>query len=87
MVSAFYIVMGGFIYDVSEIFPHDDYGSFALTPKGFLEYAKAGWIKPEIIASNASIADRSKADSLAKLLVCVQAVWMVVNCIARKASG
>ncbi|KAF8247310.1 hypothetical protein K440DRAFT_506107, partial [Wilcoxina mikolae CBS 423.85] len=28
-----------------------------------------------------------KEDSLGRLLVCVQALWMVVNRIARKASG
>lgn len=33
-----------------------------------------------------AIADRSKADSLAKLLVCAQAFWMVINVIARKAN-
>ncbi|KAI5790951.1 hypothetical protein FPQ18DRAFT_238157, partial [Pyronema domesticum] len=34
-----------------------------------------------------AIADRSKADSLVKFLVCVQAFCMVINVIARKVSG
>ncbi|KAF8460163.1 hypothetical protein BDZ91DRAFT_664718 [Kalaharituber pfeilii] len=33
------------------------------------------------------IRDKSKADNLAKLLVCVQASWMIIQCIARKCTG
>ena len=33
------------------------------------------------------IADKTKADSLAKLLVCIQAVWMLVQTIVRKTYG
>ncbi|KAF8539124.1 hypothetical protein BDD12DRAFT_738452 [Trichophaea hybrida] len=84
MVSAFFIVMGGFAYDVSHQFTDIPY--LALTPKGFLDLAKAQLIKPDILRNN-EIADRSKADSLAKFLVCIQAIWMVVNCIARKVNG
>ena len=51
-----------------------------------MEFARAELITPDIL-NHKDIADRSKADSLGKLLVCVQALWMVVNCIARKASG
>jgi hypothetical protein len=84
MVSAFYIVMGGFAYNTTDI--SDDYPYIALTPKGFKVSAEEGLITPDIL-NDKDIADRSKADSLGKLLVCVQALWMVVNCIARKASG
>jgi hypothetical protein len=88
MMSAFYIVMGGFAYDVSDtiIYDSSDYNYAALTPEGFLKFAQAGLLTPEIL-NNKDIADRSKADSLGKLLVCVQALWMVINCIARKAQG
>jgi hypothetical protein len=84
MVSAFYIVMGGFAYEVDDLSDH--YRYIALTPHGFMEFAKAGLITPECL-NNDDIADRSKADSLGKLLVCMQALWLVINCIARKASG
>jgi len=84
MVSAFYIVMGGFAYDTSEFSDHYPY--IALTPEGFVEFARAELITPDIL-NDKDITDRSKADSLGKLLVCVQALWMVANCIARKASG
>jgi hypothetical protein len=84
MVSAFYIVMGGFAYDIRDLSDHHRY--IALTPEGFMAFAKAELITPDCL-NNDDIADRSKADSLGKLLVCLQALWLVVNCIARKASG
>jgi hypothetical protein len=84
MVSAFYIVMGGFAFDVCDL--TNDYQYIALTPKGFIEFAKAGLITPDILKDD-DIADRSKADSLGKLLVCVQAFWMAVNIFARKISN
>ena len=74
--------MGGFAYDVSEI---SDNPYIALTPKGFMEFVHAEIIIPYIVKDD-NIADRSKEDSLGKLLVFVQALWMVVNCIARKLS-
>ncbi|KAI5790968.1 hypothetical protein FPQ18DRAFT_32583 [Pyronema domesticum] len=57
-----------------------------LTPKGFLELAQEGVLHP-VILDDKAITDRSKADWLAKFLVCAQAFWMVFNVIARKASG
>jgi hypothetical protein len=84
MVSAFYIVMGGFAYEVHDM--SDDLPYIALTPEGFLYFAKAKLITPDVL-NDQEIADKSKADSLGKFLVCVQALWLVVNCIARKASG
>jgi len=83
MVSAFYIVMGGFAFDVHDL---SDHKYIALTPHGFMAFARAGLITPDILKDD-DIADRSKANQLGKLLVCVQALWMVVNCVARKASG
>lgn len=35
----------------------------------------------------AELADRSKADILAKSLVCFEVTWMLVQCIARKVAG
>lgn len=40
MVSAFYIVMGGFAYDVTDL--SEDHRYIALTPDGFMKFAKAG---------------------------------------------
>ncbi|KAI5816767.1 hypothetical protein BZA77DRAFT_263763 [Pyronema omphalodes] len=88
MVSAFFVVMGGFAYQKSDIGLHrdGDYPHAILTPLGFLHLATHGYLDPSILNDN-SISDRSKADWLGKLLVCAQALWMVVNCIARKAAG
>lgn len=90
MTSAFFIVMGGFAYRRGKAFQIPDdklkFPYLMLTPQGFLTLAKEKVITPGIL-DHKSIADRSKADSLAKFLVCVQAFWMVLNVIARKASG
>jgi hypothetical protein len=90
MTSAFFIVMGGFAYRRGKVFqiPDDElkFPYLMLTPQGFLALAKEKVITPGIL-DHKSIADRSKADSLAKFMVCVQAFWMVLNVIARKASG
>ncbi|KAF8247016.1 hypothetical protein K440DRAFT_552218 [Wilcoxina mikolae CBS 423.85] len=75
-----------FAMDISNMSDDIDYEYLALTPKGFMEFARAKLITPDILDGK-DIADRSKADSLGKLLVCIQALWMVVNCIARKANG
>jgi hypothetical protein len=57
-----------------------------LNPRGFLHLAGTKVLHPGVL-DNRSIVDRSKADSLAKLLVCAQAFWMVLNVIARKLDG
>ncbi|KAI5820355.1 hypothetical protein BZA77DRAFT_372483, partial [Pyronema omphalodes] len=90
MTSAFFVVMGGFAYRRGKAFQIQDdklkFPYLMLTPEGFLALAKEKVITPGIL-DHKSIADRSKADSLAKFMVCIQAFWMVLNVIARKASG
>jgi len=82
MTYCFYAVMGGFVVDVSDI--HDRYSLLTLQPLGIVELAKKGYF---LDISEKSIKDKSKADTIAKLLVCVQVVWMVIECIGRKAEG
>ena len=55
-----------------------------LTEFGWISLAKLELL-PFINAE--TIKARSKADQLAKLLVCFQAVWMVIQVVARKAEG
>lgn len=90
MSSAFFVVMGGFAYRREQKFnvPNEElkFPNLILTPKGFLLLAQRKVLHPGILDQE-SILDRSKADSLAKLLVCAQAFWMVVNVIRRKSSG
>jgi hypothetical protein len=80
--------MGGFAFDVSnesEPFLRDGTAPsrVVLTARGVRLLAKCGLLPP-ITAE--FIADKSKADSLAKVLVCGQATWCLVQFIGRKAS-
>ncbi|KAI5820310.1 hypothetical protein BZA77DRAFT_372432, partial [Pyronema omphalodes] len=90
MTSAFFVIMGGYAYrrgyDFKILESDLKFPYISLTPAGFLELARKGVLHPGILDDKA-IADRSKADWLAKLLVCAQALWMVFNVIGRKASG
>ncbi len=76
--------MGGFIIDT------DDNGEepyisgspqLFLTARGVLFIAEKGGEIPDI--SKDSILDRSKADNLAKGLVCMQASWIIIQCLGR----
>lgn len=81
--------MGGFAVDLSQIKP-------TLHPKGydklvvsreFLEFL-AKYL-PERIPniSESEILDKSKASGLAKVLVCVQALWFCIQCLNRLIQG
>ena len=55
-----------------------------LTSLGAISLAQLGLL-PKM--RREEIQDKSKADSLAKSLVCLQASWMILQCIARKAQS
>lgn len=80
-----YAGMGGFVFD-SELLPHGDRALFheperlTLTASGVLLLAQCGHL-PDI--DRESIWDKSKADSLAKALVCLQAAWMILQTLGR----
>lgn len=85
MEYGFYVVMGGLVVDIRDV-----KGSYATVPKatltsyGVIELAKQRHffdIPPE------TLLDKSKASISGKTLVCIQILWMVVQCIARKATG
>jgi hypothetical protein len=89
MVHSFYAGMGGFIVepDVSaDGGPPFIPGSqrLTLTARGIAFLARCGHL-PNIHKDD--IVDKSKADGLAKSLVCIQAGWMVVQAIGRVALG
>ncbi|KAK2778880.1 hypothetical protein FQN53_001616 [Emmonsiellopsis sp. PD_33] len=74
--------MGGFVIDV----PRDksfvsDHSRLTLTAQGVLLLTAAGYSLPEI--NKKSILDRSKADNVAKVLVCLQAAYMIAQCVGR----
>ncbi|KAF8453267.1 hypothetical protein BDZ91DRAFT_668735, partial [Kalaharituber pfeilii] len=59
-----------------------------LRPDTVMKLVELGAIAPNSgVFNQEPIKDKSKADSLAKLLVCGQAGWMVIQCIARKSTG
>jgi hypothetical protein len=57
-----------------------------LTPTGFVEYAKEGYFDDCQFFGD-SIKDKGKASNIAKILSAMQALWLGMQCAARKASG
>ncbi|KAG7006666.1 hypothetical protein G7Y79_00013g034380 [Physcia stellaris] len=88
MVHAFYAVMGGFVIDVGDgaSFLPGQRRRMTLTVNG-IEFIARRY--PQLLpgVQEEDIEDRSKADALAKLVVCVQAAWFMTQCIGRIASG
>ncbi|KAJ9641389.1 hypothetical protein H2201_008735 [Coniosporium apollinis] len=84
-VHSLYAVMGGIAFDVSNAerkFLPDDLTRLTLTPTGLLYLAqKRPSLVPDI--SLAKIQDKSKANNLAKTLVCLQVLWFCFHYIAR----
>jgi hypothetical protein len=92
MEGAFFVVMGGFVVnedlEAGEDGEKDDFtrDRCILTHEGFLHYLSKDQIPMDAINKRV-IADKGKADLIAKFLVCLQALWMVFQCSARKATG
>ncbi|KAI9849073.1 MAG: hypothetical protein M1838_000274 [Thelocarpon superellum] len=82
MVHGFYGSMGGFTFEIDEkLSPFiPGYSQLTLTARGVALLAQCGHA-PDI--SREEIKDKSKADGLAKSLVCLQAVWMLMQIIGR----
>ncbi|KAI9760154.1 MAG: hypothetical protein M4579_001874 [Chaenotheca gracillima] len=79
MYKAFFGVAGGLVVK-TDSFRTQEF--LTMTPAGIAELARLE-ILPSI--STADIEDKSKADPVAKLLVCGQAGWFIAQCIARLA--
>ena len=75
--QAYFIVAGGLAVDSSSFWKKP---CMVFTPLGALELAKAGLL-PEI--SPEMVEDKNKADSISKILVCVQVGWYIIQCTAR----
>ncbi|QDS70094.1 hypothetical protein FKW77_005027 [Venturia effusa] len=86
LVHGYYGTMGGFAFErdsfpknlASEIF--GQHKRLTLTPRGVALLAQCGHLP---FVSEAEIRDKNKADTVAKVLVCCQAGWMIVQVIAR----
>jgi hypothetical protein len=89
MQHSFYAGMGGFAVDMKtdrdELVLTPESPRLTLTAQGVMFLIKCGVVLPEV--SKESILDRSKADNLAKTLACLQAGYMIVECVSRLATG
>jgi hypothetical protein len=74
---AFFAVSGGFAVDTTTFW---NKAQLTFTPAGILQLAKVGALPSPSVDS---VVDKSKADTVAKMLVCIQAAWFMLQCIAR----
>ena len=81
----FYVVMGGLSVDVSSFYdiPID---RLTLTPGGVLHLAKHCGSEP-FLTTPEEITDKSKVDSLAKVIVFFQVLWLMLVCLNRWIAG
>lgn len=79
MEGAFFVIMRG--CSVGGIC---DGSTGTLTATGFLELTKSGALPTDALKREIII-DKSKANSIAKLLVCLQTLWMAIQCATRLA--
>ncbi|KAL8973539.1 MAG: hypothetical protein Q9197_002226 [Variospora fuerteventurae] len=82
LLYGYFVLMGGFVIDVSHL--HNSLSRLTITPKGVAFLAKHGHF---VKIPDSTIQDKSKADTLAKVLVCVQVSWMLVQTISRRIVG
>ena len=79
MRQAFFVVAGGLAVDSKSLW-EAPYLTF--TPAGVVELARLGFL-PEVTTK--IVEDKSKADSIGKILVFFQAGWFIIQCIVRLA--
>ncbi|KAK0124612.1 hypothetical protein ONS95_009561 [Cadophora gregata] len=82
MTYAMFVVMGGIVVDIEHL--HNRLKRATLTTNGLLLLGQHGhffYVEPD------AIADKSKANLLAKGLVCVQVLWVARQTIERKVAG
>ncbi|KAK1535713.1 hypothetical protein CPAR01_09255 [Colletotrichum paranaense] len=80
MTQCFYAVMGGFVVNMPSAEVETALRRVTVTPEGIRLLSFVGKL-PQIHESQ--IQDKSKADWMAKSLVCIQAGWMVAQVIGR----
>ena len=79
---SWWVAMGGFVVDIKDIDDHEE--NVMVTPSGVKFLAEQGHF---LDMPENRIADRSKTNAFAKMLVCIQVLWMLTQCIVRKAAG
>ncbi|KAK0748682.1 hypothetical protein B0T21DRAFT_407173 [Apiosordaria backusii] len=91
MTHSHYAIMGGFAFDSRNIGDGSDFlpgkrKRVTLTAAGLVELLRAApHLLPDI--SEGYIKDKSKANNLAKIIVCLQASWFAAQCVSRMALG
>ena len=75
MVHSFFVEMGGYVIQ------RKDDKTLTLTTKGVMRLAELGYELPRL--SEEDIQDRSKADSVTKVLTCIQAAYMIAQVTGR----
>lgn len=86
---AFFAVMGGFeVPDLKDwkLVAELENNSTTLTPQGVQFLFELGVLR-SVEDLKRTVKDKSKADALVKGIVCIQALWMLVQTIVRKAYG
>ncbi|KAF4628959.1 hypothetical protein G7Y89_g9190 [Cudoniella acicularis] len=85
-VYSYFAGMGGFAFDAPKTLEFPFRGRTTFTPHGILFLATYHHSSiPRITAEQ--IEDKSKADGIAKFIVCMQTTWFSFQCISRVAQG
>ncbi|THX69538.1 hypothetical protein D6D05_08975 [Aureobasidium pullulans] len=86
LTHGFYAVMGGFVIQARDLGPSYGTGAFMLSERGINFLVET---MPESIPNipESEILDKSKASTLTKIIVCLQALWFCIQCIARLSQG
>ncbi|KAL9623894.1 MAG: hypothetical protein Q9160_001886 [Pyrenula sp. 1 TL-2023] len=91
MVHSFYVVMGGFVVDITELPDNEKFFPLSrkrltLTPETLLFLAEH---EPSLldIPSEADLRDKSKANGITEMIVCLQATWFLAQFISRLSQG
>ena len=92
MVHGFYAVMGGYAISVPEnlpeskkFLPSDSSETWFVSDKGIELLMDQGCGSDELPnLSEEEIRSKSNANGLAKILVCIQALWFIVQSITRR---
>lgn len=79
---AYYVMMGGFAADVSDL--HNVIKRVTFTPDGILFLSELGRT-PRV--EKGEIEDKSKSDHIGKILVCLQVAWSIGQAVERKLAG
>lgn len=96
LVHSHFALMGGFVFDLSNTLLNEDLRAIDpqaprqtrvfLTPAGLKEIAR---YEPSALLQlpEEEINDKSKANGLTKVIVCVQALWFLIHAIGRLIAG